>query len=355
MNIFGFGNYEGLFGEDEMRQLNNNALISMGLTMAGNSQAVGYKPGFAQAALQGYSAGQGAGASMLQNKVATLGIKEKMEEMKRKELIRNTMASIQKTGDPLTDYAAMADAFGKLGMYDEQIKYAKAVSDLTPDPVKPPTFTGNYGNIALNRYGTNDPAQLTADQRTELDGLVQQARKDGSPKTNNYFGEQKTFENETKLRNEFTSDPNVVGYYAMKDAYGQLEASLMSGSAIGDTAAATKLMKLLDPGSVVRESELGIALNATGMLDKYMNYANRIATGEMLTPAQREDFLALGQSLMKSAENSYKGVDQYYRGLATDYQFNPGRVVKPFIPTDYRSLGARKAEQAGKADPLGLR
>jgi hypothetical protein len=81
------------------------------------------------------------------------------------------------------------------------------------------------------------------------------------------------------------------------DKDGQINKGLDAKSPAGDLASATKFMKLLDPTSVVRESELAMAMQATGALDKLYNYANLISTGQKLTPSQREDFRSLAKAL----------------------------------------------------------
>jgi len=72
----------------------------------------------------------------------------------------------------------------------------------------------------------------------------------------------------------------------------------------GDLTAATKFMKLLDPGSVVRESELYLAMNATGLIDRIANYKSRLENGEVLNPKQREDFRNVANQLFKAAGTS---------------------------------------------------
>jgi hypothetical protein len=87
-------------------------------------------------------------------------------------------------------------------------------------------------------------------------------------------------------------------------------------SPAGDLAAATKVMKILDPGSVVRESELGMAMAATGLEDRVRNYANLVITGQKLTPAQRKDFVELSDKLYNVAGQQYNNKRNEYAGIA---------------------------------------
>jgi hypothetical protein len=116
---------------------------------------------------------------------------------------------------------------------------------------------------------------------------------------------QKGFENKMTAKKTFMSEPIYKDFNDMKSAYGQVLTALDQGSPIGDVAGATKVMKLLDPGSVVRESELGIAMAASGRMDRLKFYFNNWATGEKLTPTQREDFKALSNELYAAAGQAY--------------------------------------------------
>jgi hypothetical protein len=64
-------------------------------------------------------------------------------------------------------------------------------------------------------------------------------------------------------------------------------------------------MKLLDPGSVVRESELFLAMQATGALDRFTDVANKIISGTKLTEQQRADFRNVAEQLYNAAATSY--------------------------------------------------
>ena len=143
-------------------------------------------------------------------------------------------------------------------------------------------------------------------------------------------GGQKGFENEMKLGSAFKSEPIYKDFNDMKSAFSQVVSSLSAGTPIGDVAGATKIMKLLDPGSVVRESELGIAMAAAGRLDRLQNYFNNLMTGEKLTPTQREDFKSLANELYAAAGQAYNQKRSEYEQFGNAYQFkNLGTALGP--------------------------
>ena len=157
-------------------------------------------------------------------------------------------------------------------------------------------------------------------------GQVGEYRQQIAPKTTvtvpvDMTGGQKGFENEMKLASAFKQEPIYKDFSDMKSSFGQVVSSLSQGTPIGDVAGATKVMKLLDPGSVVRETELGIAMAAAGRMDRLNNYFSNMMTGQKLTPTQREDFKALSNELYAAAGQAYNQKRDEYRGFGEAYKF----------------------------------
>jgi hypothetical protein len=143
---------------------------------------------------------------------------------------------------------------------------------------------------------------------------------------------QKGFDNTLKLRSDFRSEPIYKAHQEVQSAHSQITQSLKQATAAGDLAGATKIMKILDPGSVVRESELGMAMAATGLFDRVGNYANMIMTGQKLTPSQRKEFQALADVLAKESEKLYTAKRGEYEGIANRNELNVTDVVGPSAP-----------------------
>lgn len=167
-----------------------------------------------------------------------------------------------------------------------------------------------------------------------LDPRIQGVKKDlalagRSQNNTNVFNNTKDdFKNERDLRNDFAGLPTTKAFNEVQSARDQIVSAIAKESPAGDLAAATKFMKILDPGSVVRESELGMAMAATGLEDRVKNYANMIITGQKLTPSQRKDFGELSEKLYDAAAARYDKTASEYQGVAKDYNLNPDRVAK---------------------------
>jgi hypothetical protein len=138
---------------------------------------------------------------------------------------------------------------------------------------------------------------------------------------------EKGFTNEFKIKDAFSAEPVYKEYQGMKSAFLQIQESLKKANPIGDVAAATKIMKLLDPGSVVRESELGIAMAASGKMDRLTNYVDMYKNGTLLTPSQRNEFNALATELFAASSKAYNDKRNEYAGFGAKYGIDANQAL----------------------------
>lgn len=140
---------------------------------------------------------------------------------------------------------------------------------------------------------------------------------------------QKGFENTTDLKKQFGNEPIYKEFSGMQTAYSQVTSAIKEGTPIGDTAAATKIMKLLDPGSVVRETELGMAMAATGKLDRLKNYMDLYISGKKLTDSQRTEFQSLADQLYNAAATAYNSKRGEYENIGKGFKLNTDLALGP--------------------------
>ena len=86
-------------------------------------------------------------------------------------------------------------------------------------------------------------------------------------------------------------------------------------------------MKMLDPGSTVREGEFATAQNAAGVPTQVRNVYNRAKTGQMLAPEQRADFLNQSERIYSAQAESQSLLEEEYRRLADRAGYDPEDVV----------------------------
>ena len=192
------------------------------------------------------------------------------------------------------------------------------------DPAKYAELTAKQDNLPADIKSAMAFMQLTPEQKAAYEKIKTMS----APKTIlDMTGGQKGFENEMTLKKTFAAEPVYKAYSEMQSAYGQITDSLKQASPAGDLAAATKFMKLLDPGSVVRESELGMAMAASGALDRATNYAQMRINGTKLTDTQRKDFQQLSDQLFGTATSAYNQKRGEFEQMGSAYGIDANRAL----------------------------
>ena len=236
----------------------------------------------------------------------------------------------------------------KQSMTPEPIKLGAEESLLDPTTYKPiATGMGKTPSLpsAIQEYNFSKGQGYKG---TFQDYQLEQKKAGASNVTTTVMPPQKLFENEDKLRDNYRSEPMVKNAAEMQNAFNVIETAYKTPSAANDLAMATKYMKVLDPTSVVRESEFALAINATGLLDKVYNYAHAVATGQRLNPTQRKDFYDSAKAINESFQAEKATVGESYKKLATQYGFKPENVI-------FQPSGSKKIQSTGTIDFSQLR
>lgn len=124
------------------------------------------------------------------------------------------------------------------------------------------------------------------------------------------------FKNSATLRKEFDALPEVKQFKEVSTAFDKIQRAAKVPSAAGDLSLIFGYMKMLDPGSTVREGEFANAQNAGGVGDRIVAQYNRVKDGERLSGDQRADFLRQAEELYSAQGANYSSAAERYRGLA---------------------------------------
>lgn len=141
--------------------------------------------------------------------------------------------------------------------------------------------------------------------------------------------QQRVGERENQLRDEFNT--LTKDYRTVADAYGRIQSAQETGP--GDISLIFSYMKLLDPGSTVREGEFATAQNAGGVPERIIAQYNRLVSGERLAPETRRQFLDQAQGLYEQASRDYQRTKTHYGELAKRYGADPANVTAEFGST----------------------
>tara|TARA_R110000822_G_scaffold102495_14_gene228918 strand:- start:474 stop:1865 length:1392 start_codon:yes stop_codon:yes gene_type:complete len=238
--------------------------------------------------------------------------------------------------------------------------YPKAdLTDATKARLEQARLAGlTEGTAAFNRFmltgKTGEGAEPGSDPKSPLgkvardvrDGLIppsaledalriqQQAAESGGKLT-----QQQIMSEEARLRVEYLKSAQ-----ALRDAelgYSTLESSASQASGPGDVALITSFMKMLDPGSVVRESEFATARDTGGLYTRLRNSLSKAEQGQFLQPKQRAEFVSLAKLYLDAANEQEILMYQDKAEIAANYGLNPRSI-----------FGSRRIGQANAPTPL---
>ena len=151
------------------------------------------------------------------------------------------------------------------------------------------------------------------------------------------------FKREQGLRKEFSNLSK--DFIAVRDAHTRVLRSAKDPSAAGDLALIFNYMKVLDPGSVVRESEFATAEGAQAAIGDLEeqgsvvpNFVKRrvakLVEGTRLLPEQRQDFVDRSQALFEGQLRNQSELADAFNEISVRSKVNPENVVIDFTLED---------------------
>jgi len=136
----------------------------------------------------------------------------------------------------------------------------------------------------------------------------------------------KKFQQEEKLRKEYQGRTKVYG--ELGSTYSNIESSAKAKTGPGDIALITGFMKMLDPGSVVRETEFATARDTAGLFDRLTNQAQKLQSGQLfaLDSKQRQEYVTLAKQYLDSAQAKAIEDKKALGIVVKNYKLNPENV-----------------------------
>ena len=154
---------------------------------------------------------------------------------------------------------------------------------------------------------------------------------------------------EDSLRGEFYKQSNP--YISIAQAYRKIEESARVPSAAGDIALIFNFMKILDPGSVVREGEFATAAQAAGVPDQVRAAYNAAVNGQKLAPVQRQDFVNQAKNITRSQQGMFDGqLYPQFKYIVQQRGYDEKKVLTN--PFEGLNLSATQPKPAGRSGPI---
>ena len=181
----------------------------------------------------------------------------------------------------------------------------------------PPQAVSAQGKVIQDRQMFVEEFGPDSEQVQAFDDLA--SAPEGPPSLTDIGGQRKEF---TKLSGVFVN---------VRNSFNRVTASTSDPSPAGDLSLIFNFMKMLDPGSVVRESEFAQAA-ATGSFGQRLQAAGvRLLEGKRLSADQREDFVEVSEMLMRVQLRTQFDLEEQFRSLAIRAGINPDDVVIDFV------------------------
>jgi hypothetical protein len=140
--------------------------------------------------------------------------------------------------------------------------------------------------------------------------------------------DQTSFNESKQLRSEFITATEP--FRDREEKFEQIYSGAQNPSAAGDIAMIFAYMKMLDPTSVVRESEYATAAAAGPLVDtKTRGLYNQVVLGQRLTAAQRADFLKVTEGVYRTDLKKYETNLGRYQTLASNSNLDFENDVMP--------------------------
>jgi hypothetical protein len=198
------------------------------------------------------------------------------------------------------------------------------VVSTTPRPSAPPPVTNNAPPPFIG--GTVSPTKQAADARDQtrttlaVEGAARDDRRETRDVTN------KAFDQEAKLRDDFNMNPQVKAYRNSMPMLSQALRAPKNGQ--GDLSVIYAYAKLMDPDSVVRESEMTMVTLSSPMAQMtYQKLIGQLDGSGRLPPATRR---RLDQEMIRTTQARRKAYDAQFKDYgarAGQYGLDPFAVV----------------------------
>ena len=202
------------------------------------------------------------------------------------------------------------------------------------------TEQGKSDFTSLVDAGIDASDALEIASKREADLLASQPKAPDPFKAKQYFDE-----SINKMRKEYNSLDEVKAFKPVRAAFLKVRQAAEKPSAAGDLALVFNYMKILDPGSVVREGEFKTAADATAWLQKseadgvaipapIAQAIRKLKDGTILTDAQRKDFVNIARKAASAQFAPVKDSYLQYRNIVNQMQL-PESLT---LPDNYQMI-----------------
>ena len=135
---------------------------------------------------------------------------------------------------------------------------------------------------------------------------------------------EKVFQQEEKIRKEY--QVRTGKYRELDGTFSNIKTSAASANGPGDIALITSFMKMLDPGSVVRETEFATGRDTAGLYANLQNQLQKAEKGSFLNADQRKQYVKLSEQYLGASKKRADEEKESLGKVVKNYNLNPENV-----------------------------
>lgn len=140
-------------------------------------------------------------------------------------------------------------------------------------------------------------------------------------------------ENFTKIANRYKSEKSVDFYQKLRSTWQKIDVAYndayrVENPQVADVSMIFNYMKMLDPGSTVREGEYATARDTAGMPQGLRNAYNKAVGGGFLSDAQRRDFRSLAWNLFQKESSNVQELNERYKAQGDAFNVDVSTILE---------------------------
>lgn len=168
-------------------------------------------------------------------------------------------------------------------------------------------------------------------------------------------------ENFNKIANRYKGEKAVDFYQKLRSTWQKIDVAYeqaykVENPQVADVSMIFNYMKMLDPGSTVREGEYATAKNTTGIAGSIMNSYNKAVGGGFLSDAQRRDFRQVAWKLFQEESSNVQELNERYKAQGEAFNVDVGTILEDptKITYDDKKIFSSKIPAKTLSDPTKL-
>lgn len=204
-------------------------------------------------------------------------------------------------------------------------------------------ITERNSKIATDNSGKPVPNPTMLDYEKRQKEMEDQFKQAEEKRKQEAGQSEKTFTQEKQIRNEYESQPAVKSYRVVVPMLESAKDAATRPTRAADLNLIYAFAKLMDPDSVVRESETAGVVATASVAERLQAYIGQLNGQAMLNPEMRRKLLDELDSRFVALKESNDVLASQYTDIAKAYNLDPSRIVIPI-----RKAGVGRASEGNQ-------